>query len=550
MGAAVAGEALGTTGEGWEALGVPIELQKITTELGLASPTPLQSILIPAALSERNVLAETPAGTGRTVAIGVVVAELVNDCEPGDDPVALILTSSDDRCLELVGGLEACGTFIQRAAPHGLRIAVASELGPMANQATRLAQPLDVVVGTPTRVADLMASDHLSPGTIEMLIVDQADDLAVGDMAPALKTVLDNLPADRQRVVLAGAILSPLLDLLTNRLPDPLRPTLPQREPYGPTTVEQVAYAVQDVTPAVLGRILRAIGADQAIVVADQPLGARLQRYLDLTTLPVHMVDPAEVGSISDVRATHVVVASLPPWTDGYAELLGLAQRVEAQHLVLLAKPSHRHLLRAFGRIGGVQLNATPVPTEEGVQALQADRTEQIVREQLFRVSSQPTPRFLASVHRLASEFDIADVAAAALEVAHRALQRQIDPGTDIPMLLRPTRSTTPDRRALAGGEGSAGNRRKGGDRRQREVEQGMTRLFVAAGYNYGVRPGDIVGAFAGESGLSGKDIGNIDIRETFTLVEVPDAAADDVVAAMKHGTIKGRQIEVRRERY
>lgn len=550
MGAAVAGEALGRTGEGWEALGVPIELQKITSELGLAGPTPLQSILIPAALSERNVLAETPAGTGRTVAIGVVVAELVNDCEPGDDPVVLILTSSDDRCLELVGGLETCGAFIQRAAPHGLRIAVASELGPIANQATRLAAPVDVVVGTPTRVADLMASDHLSPGTIEMLIVDQADDLAVGDMAPALKTVLDTLPADRQRVVLAGAILSPLLDLLTNRLPDPLRPTLPQREPYGHTSVEQVAYAVQDVTPAVLGRILRAIGADQTIVVADQPLGARLQRYLDLTTLPVQVVSPTEVGSISDVRATHVVVASLPPWTEGYAELLGLAQRVEAQQLVLLAKPSHRHLLRAFGRIGGVQLNAAPVPTEDGVKALQADRTEQIVREQLFRVSSQPTPRFLASVHRLGSEFDIADVAAAALEVAHRALQRQIDPGTDIPMLLRPARSTTPDRRPPAGGEGSTSNRRKGGDRRQREVEQGMTRLFVAAGYNFGVRPGDIVGAFAGESGLSGKDIGNIDIRETFTLVEVPDSAADDVVAAMKHGTIKGRQIEVRRERY
>ena len=77
-----------------------------------------------------------------------------------------------------------------------------------------------------------------------------------------------------------------------------------------------------------------------------------------------------------------------------------------------------------------------------------------------------------------------------------------------------------------------------------------MIRLFVAAGYNYGVRPGDIVGAFAGESGLSGREIGNIDIRESFTLVEVPEGSADDIIEAMKTGTIKGRQIEVRRERY
>lgn len=550
MGAAGAAEVVGDEAQGWDTVGIPVELQKIALELGLREPTPMQSVLIPAARSERNVLAETPAGTGRTVAIGIIVADLVNECDPGEDPVALVLTSSDDRCLEIVTALQTCGAFIRRTAEHGLRVAVASELGPLTNQARRLAHPVDAVVGTPSRVAALMAADHLAPASIEMVIVDQADDLAVGDMAPDLKAVLDIVPEDRQRVVLAGAVLSPLLDLLANRLPDPVRPTLPQQEPFGPNAVDQIAYAVQDVTPAVLGRILRALGADDVIVVADHELARRLDPYLELTTLPARIVSLEHADDITDARASHLVVASLPPWTSGYAQLLALAQRIGARQLVLLAKPSHRHLLRAFGRIGGVQLNAAPVPSEDGIRALQADRTEQIVREQLFRVASQPTPRFLASVHRLASEFDIADVAAAAIEVAHRALQRQIEPGSDIPMLLRPRRTATPDRRQTPPPDTAPSNRRRGGDRRQRELEPGMIRLFVAAGYNLGVRPGDIVGAFAGESGLSGKDIGNIDIRESFTLVEVPEAAADEVIEAMRRGTIKGRQIEVRRERY
>jgi ATP-dependent RNA helicase DeaD len=157
----------------------------------------------------------------------------------------------------------------------------------------------------------------------------------------------------------------------------------------------------------------------------------------------------------------------------------------------------------------------------------------------------------LSSVQQLAVDYDVADIAAAAMEVAHLVLQREIEPGDDIPLLLRQpsSRPAAGERRQGPPVDGGA-NRRKGGERRGKQLEQGMTRLFVAAGYNYGVRPGDIVGAFAGESGLSGKEIGNIDIRESFTLVEVPDHLADDVISAMQTGTIKGRQIEVRRERY
>ena len=81
-------------------------------------------------------------------------------------------------------------------------------------------------------------------------------------------------------------------------------------------------------------------------------------------------------------------------------------------------------------------------------------------------------------------------------------------------------------------------------------VGAGATRLFVGAGRAAGIRPGDLVGAIANEAGLAGGDIGAIQIAEGFSLVEVPDDAADRVIAALRGATIKGQKVNVRRERY
>ncbi len=534
----------------WEMIGLTADLASTLIGAGYLKPTPLQSALLPAIASERNVLCEAPAGTGRTMVIAASIAELVQDCEPGHDPVALVVTSSDERCGSIAAAVETCGVFIRRSSEAGIRLGIVSELGTSASQEALLSKPLDVVIGTPDRIASLIEAEALSTEAVEMLIVDQADDIAIGNSHDVLGSLLELLAKDRQRVVLAAALLSPLLDLTADRLIDPLRPELPITDPVAGEKPDQHAFSVVDANPVAVARTIALLGAEHpAILVAPDQLQT-FRRFF--ATRAVTATVGASIEELGSGPFSHVIVASLPTWTDDYAKLLTIATEAGAKSLVLLAAPTHRHLLRSFGRVGGVQLNAAPLPNEAGVEAMRTDRIEQLVRDQLTRVSAQPTPRFLQSVHQLAAEFDVADVAAAAMDLAHRALQREVKPGADLPLLLK---SPAPapgasDRRVQPSPEANDPNRRRGAERRQREVEPGMIRLFVAAGYNYGVRPGDIVGAFAGESGLSGKEIGNIDIRETFTLVEVPEDSADDVISAMADGTIKGRQIEVRRERY
>ena len=77
-----------------------------------------------------------------------------------------------------------------------------------------------------------------------------------------------------------------------------------------------------------------------------------------------------------------------------------------------------------------------------------------------------------------------------------------------------------------------------------------MTRLFVSAGRDQRVRPGDLVGAIAGETSLSGRDIGGIDIQERFSLVEVPSEKVDEVIQGLRSTTLRGRKVTARRERY
>jgi ATP-dependent RNA helicase DeaD len=99
--------------------------------------------------------------------------------------------------------------------------------------------------------------------------------------------------------------------------------------------------------------------------------------------------------------------------------------------------------------------------------------------------------------------------------------------------------------RAAKEGRPKRGSRERGGERSGFEV----ARLWVGAGRKSGVRPGDLVGAIANESGIDARSIGAIDITDRFSIVEVPEDAADDIIAALSSSTIKGKRVQIRRDR-
>jgi ATP-dependent RNA helicase DeaD len=76
-----------------------------------------------------------------------------------------------------------------------------------------------------------------------------------------------------------------------------------------------------------------------------------------------------------------------------------------------------------------------------------------------------------------------------------------------------------------------------------------VARLFVGAGREAGIRPGDLVGAITGEAGINSRELGAIEIADRFSLVEVPESRANEIMAALRATTIRGRKVSVRRDR-
>jgi ATP-dependent RNA helicase DeaD len=161
--------------------------------------------------------------------------------------------------------------------------------------------------------------------------------------------------------------------------------------------------------------------------------------------------------------------------------------------------------------------------------------------------------RYRSVVEQLAEEYDVLDIAAAAVRMVDEAGDGGETDDEEIPNVPvarddrpRPERSRRPDRDAARG-------ERNGGDEKPRRGKHrggsDLARVFIGIGRKAGVRPGDLVGAIANEAGLDSRDIGAIEITDNFSLVEVPDDAADEVIRALRGTTIRGKKALARRDR-
>jgi ATP-dependent RNA helicase DeaD len=152
------------------------------------------------------------------------------------------------------------------------------------------------------------------------------------------------------------------------------------------------------------------------------------------------------------------------------------------------------------------------------------------------------------------------EVAMAAVKLAQQAAAGEAE-AVDIPAAAQPRETPGGERRPgerktgeRPGGSGRDGANVRGGTgrgavARRRGLEGGAARLFIGAGREAGVRPQDLVGAITGEAGITGRQIGAIEIADRFSIVEVAEEVAAEVIKALRATTIKRRKVTVRRDR-
>jgi ATP-dependent RNA helicase DeaD len=213
-------------------------------------------------------------------------------------------------------------------------------------------------------------------------------------------------------------------------------------------------------------------------------------------------------------RITHVINYDVPHDSESYVHRIGRTGRAgRTGTAILFVTPRETRLLKLIERFTRQKIAPMRMPSAADVAARRASLFKDKLRAAVQDDGLEP---YLTLVEELAEEgMDLAEIAAAAAKLARG--------GQPMEVAAEPE----PSRAAYAS-------------------DGGMVRLFIDAGREAGIRPADIVGAIAGETGISGQAIGAIDLYDRFTFVEVPGESVEQVLAGMQHVTIRNRPLRVK----
>ncbi len=568
-------------------LGLDHRLVAALQQLGYEEPTPIQREAIGPLLAGRDLLGQAATGTGKTAAFALPVLQRLPDGDRGRNPTALILVPTRELAMQVSQAVHAYGRGVDaRVLPiYGGQ--------PIWRQLKALTRGVDVVVATPGRAVDHLARGTLHLDDLEVVVLDEADEMLDMGFADDLEAILAATPATRQ-TVLFSATLPPRIDQLARRyLDDPMRVTI-GREQAGvrhSPRVRQSAYVVaRNHKPAALGRILDVEAPEAAIVFCgtrnevdeltevmngrgyraealhggmDQEQRDRVMDRLRAGTADLLVATDVAARGLDIEHLSHVINYDVPAAPESYTHRIGRVGRAGRSGVAItLVEPRQQRLVRAIEQHTGAELEVASIPSVADLRARRLELTRETLEARLL--AEEDLERFRGVVESLGDGFDLMELTLAAISLVHEQVA-----GTDADEQELPEVRLYDDR----GGKGSRGGGRRGpdgvrgGGRRGPEGARGggrggrpgadtrrggggdTVRIFIGAGQSAGIRPKDLVGAIANESGLSGRDVGNIEITPNFSLVEVPRHAADEVIRALRGSTIKGRRATVRADR-
>ncbi len=543
------------------------ELLAVLDELGYEEPTPIQLEAIPPALQGRDLVGQAATGTGKTAAFALPLLHRLATVEDARDagapgtPRALVVTPTRELAMQVSQAIHRYG--------QGLGVRVLPVYGgqPIWKQLKSLERGVDVVVGTPGRLIDHLDRGTLQLGAIEAVVLDEADEMLDMGFVEDIERILGESP-DWRQTLLFSATMPPRIEKLARRhLGDPLRITIDREQQVAAdgALVEQRAYVVQRAhKAAALGRLLDLESPEATIVFCgtrvevesltrvmngrghraealhggmtqqqrDQVMGRLRDQSADLLIA----TDVAARGLDID-HLTHVVNHDVPSAPESYVHRIGRVGRAGREGIAItLVEPRQHRLLKAIERHTGQSIPVEQVPTVADLREARTEMTRAAIRETLL---DGDTDHARAVVDALADEFDIVQIAVAAVAVAHDALGGDTEDEQELP----PARLHT-DPAHGGGNRGKGGAAGKGGP-----PPGDMGRIWVGLGRAAGMRPKDLVGAIANETSLKGRDIGAIQITQRFSLVDVPAASVDEVISSLRATTIRGRRPSVRPDR-
>ncbi|QTE27860.1 DEAD/DEAH box helicase [Pengzhenrongella sicca] len=557
---------------GFADLNLPASLLRAIADLGFTEPTAIQAQAIPALLSGRDITGVAQTGTGKTAAFGLPLLAAV-DPQLGRVQ-ALVLAPTRELAMQTAEAIESFAKHM-----HGVEVIAIYGGSPFVPQQRALARGAQIVVGTPGRVIDHIERGTLHLEDVKYLVLDEGDEMLRMGFAEDVDKIFSFAPVERQ-VALFSATMPPAIRRVANQhMTNPVE-IATSRQSSTVTSVKQ-SYAVVPFRhkAGALARVLAVTEAEAAIVfvrtrgAAEEVGSALVERGISAAYISgdvaqgerEKIVERLRSGALNVLVATDVAARGLdvdriglvvnfdaPSEPEIYVHRIGRTGRAgRTGEALTFVTPSEQHRLRQIERLTRTPLIEMTLPSPADVSA---HRVQQLLGKVNARTEAGRLELYRESVAVFLAknpEVDIEDLVAslAALAVGDDGPQARTGHGEDLDEALARARMSPerPERGGRNDSRDSRGENRNGprGGAASRRTEGG-TRYRVAVGASHGAQPGAIVGALTNEGGLTGKDLGKIDIFPSFSLVEISGNLTQDAFDRISRARVAGQPLRIR----
>ena len=546
---------------GFAGFGFSEALLRTLADKGYSEPSPIQKAAFPELMLGRDLVGQAQTGTGKTAAFALPLLERLESGQK--TPQALVLAPTRELAMQVAESFKAYSA----GHPH-LKVLAVYGGTDFRSQISALRRGVDVVVGTPGRVMDHMRQGTLDTSGLRSLVLDEADEMLRMGFIDDVEWILDQLPEQRQ-VVLFSATMPPEIRRLSKRyLKDPAEVTIRTKDQEGKRIRQRSITVPMPHKLEALQRVLDACGGEGVIIFArtkaitltvaetleagghqvavlngDVPQNQRERTVERLRSGSVDILVATDVAARGlDVERIGLVINyDMPFDSEAYVHRIGRTGRAgRTGEAVLFVTPRERRFIRNLERATGQPIEAMEVPGNTAINQGRLDRLRKRLSDaaQSQRPDADEAALLQELMQRVATELELSPeqlaMAALNLAIGPDALLRKGDDDW-----IQNTRRNDRDR------ERQSGDRRERRERPARAPEENMQRYRVEVGHRDRVKPGNLVGAIAGETGLQGRMIGRIQIFDNHSLVDLPKGMPEDVFNSLQRLRVMNRELQI-----
>ena len=527
------------------------ELVQAITGLGYAEPTPIQSAIIPIMLEGADVIGQAQTGTGKTAAFALPILQ---NFSPQRHVQALILAPTRELALQVADSMTVYGKHLD------VRILAVYGGQPYGPQISRLNRGVDVVVGTPGRLLDLMERNALNIKHVRTLVLDEADEMLNMGFMEDVEKILSETPVERQTALFSATMPARIRSLANRFMRDPQHVNI-KRDTLTLASTEQRYYLVHETDKtSALTRLFETEPIKSALIFARTRVEtSSLANELVVRGIPAESIhgdmdqkareavlnrfrsNQLKVLVATDVAArgldiediSHVFNYHLPDDAEVYVHRIGRTGRAGKTGVAItLVSPREKRRLREVEALTKQPIKKMELPT---VSDIHRHRESQVIETMKIWLGRGRYKRELEMVQELIEAgHDPLNVAAAALKIARAdEKQRPIAEIGEVKTRVDDRKETRAGKRGRPDGDHRRDGTGRGDSSRRRgdgSHEEGMVRLKLNKGKQHGVRPNEVVGTIAFHANIPGYTIGKIRIEDRMTFVDVPEDVVEQVL--------------------